>query len=40
VQPVVQLASVDQGIGALAQEEMQEPVQGDMAGGIMSMMGG
>jgi len=40
VQPVVQIASVDQGIGALAQEEMQEPVQGDMAGGIMSMMGG
>lgn len=40
VQPVVQLALVDQGIGGLAEQEMQEPVSGDMAGGIMSMMGG
>ena len=32
--------NMDQGIGFLAQQEMQEPVQGDMAGGIMSMMGG
>jgi len=45
VQPIVQVASIDQGsvdsgIGALAEQEMQEPVQGSMAGGIMSMMGG
>jgi len=40
VQPVVQMSMVDQGIGGLAEQEMQEPVQGDMAGGIMSMMGG
>jgi len=32
--------TVDQGIGGLAEQEMQQPVQGDMAGGIMSMMGG
>ena len=40
VQPVVQMALVDQGIGGLAEQEMQQPVEGDMAGGIMSMMGG
>jgi len=40
VQPVVQMSMVDQGIGGLAEQEMQQPVQGDMAGGIMSMMGG
>jgi len=40
VQPVVQIATIDQGIGGLAEQEMQEPVQGAMAGGIMSMMGG
>ena len=40
VQPVVQLSMVDQGIGGLAEQEMQQPVEGDMAGGIMSMMGG
>lgn len=36
VQPVMQMAQVDQGIGGLAQEEMQAPVEGNMAGGIMS----
>jgi hypothetical protein len=46
VQPVVQVASmspgpeIDQGIGGLAEQEMQQPVEGNMAGGIMSMMGG
>ena len=36
VQPVMMMASVDQGIGGLAQQEMMEPVQGAMAQGIMS----
>ena len=36
VQPVMQLASIDQGIGGLAQEEMTQPVEGAMAEGIMS----
>jgi len=36
VQPVMQLAAIDQGIGGLAQEEMTEPVEGAMAEGIMS----
>ena len=36
VQPVMQMAQVDQGIGGLAQEEMSAPVEGNMAGGIMS----
>jgi len=36
VQPVMQIAQVDQGIGGLAQEEMSAPVEGNMAGGIMS----
>lgn len=36
VQPVIMMAGVDQGIGALASEEMTAPVTGDMAGGIMS----
>jgi len=46
VQPIVQVASmtpepeIDQGIGGLAEQEMQQPVEGNMAGGIMSMMGG
>ena len=40
VQPIVQMSLVDQGIGGLAEQEMQEPVEGAMAGGIMSMMGG
>ncbi len=35
VQPVMQIAAVDQGIGELAQQEMQQPMQGPMAGGIM-----
>jgi len=30
------MAQVDQGIGALAQDQMNQPVTGDMAGGIMS----
>ena len=36
VQPVMQMAQIDQGIGGLAQEEMSAPVEGNMAGGIMS----
>jgi hypothetical protein len=40
VQPIVQMSMVDEGIGGLAEQEMQQPVEGDMAGGIMSMMGG
>jgi len=36
VQPVMMMAQVDQGIGALAQEQMGQPVSGDMAQGIMS----
>ena len=37
-QRVVQIASVDEGIGGLAQETMTEPVEGPMAEGIMSTM--
>ena len=37
VTPVVELALVDQGIGPMAQEQMNTPVQGDMGGGIMTM---
>ena len=42
VQPIMQLAAVDQGIGGLAAEEMNAPVEGAMAEGIMSTvnMGG
>jgi len=36
VQPVMMLANVDQGIGELAQQEMTQPMEGPMAGGIMS----
>jgi hypothetical protein len=36
VQPIVMMSGIDQGIGALASEEMTAPVTGDMAGGIMS----
>ena len=36
VQPVMLMASVDQGIGGLAMEEMNAPVEGAMAEGIMS----
>ena len=36
VQPIMQIAAVDQGIGGLAPETMNTPVTGDMAGGIMS----
>ena len=39
VQPVMVMASVDQGIGELAQGEMDQPVEGEMAGGIMTMAG-
>ena len=35
VQPVMEIAAVDQGIGELAQQEMQQPMQGPMAQGIM-----
>ena len=37
VTPVVELALVDQGIGPMAQETMNTPVEGDMGGGIMTM---
>jgi hypothetical protein len=37
VQPVMMMAAVDQGIGGLAAEEMNTPVEGPMAEGIMSM---
>ena len=42
IQPVMQMAAVDQGIGGLAAEEMTGPVEGPMAEGIMSTvnMGG
>ena len=36
LQPVMQMAAVDQGIGGLAQEEMTTPIEGPMAEGIMS----
>jgi hypothetical protein len=40
VQPVFQMAQLDQGIGSIAEEAMgQTPVEGDMAGGIMSTIG-
>jgi hypothetical protein len=38
VQPVMMMAGVDQGIGGLAAEEMNTPVEGPMAEGIMSMV--
>lgn len=37
VQPVMMMAAVDQGIGGLAADQMNTPVEGPMAGGIMSM---
>ena len=37
VTPVVELALVDQGIGPMAQETMNTPVEGDMGQGIMTM---
>ena len=50
VQPIVQLSlveevmapgdNVDAGVGALAAQEMMTPVQGDMAGGVMTLAGG
>lgn len=36
IQPVMQMAAVDQGIGGLAQDEMSAPIEGPMAEGIMS----
>jgi len=36
LQPVMMMNAVDQGIGGLAEAEMTQPVEGDMAGGIMS----
>jgi hypothetical protein len=36
VQPIMQIAAVDQGIGSMAPEAMTTPIEGDMAGGIMS----
>ena len=36
VQPIMQIAAVDQGIGSMAPEAMNTPIEGDMAGGIMS----
>ena len=35
--PGVELALVDQGIGPMAQETMNTPVEGDMGQGIMTM---
>ena len=37
VQPVMMMAGVDQGIGGLAAEQMNTPIEGPMAEGIMSM---
>tara|TARA_Y100001963_G_scaffold64164_1_gene89473 strand:- start:9212 stop:11992 length:2781 start_codon:yes stop_codon:yes gene_type:complete len=39
VTPIVQMAMVDEGIAPMAREAMDVPVEGDMAGGIMSMTG-
>ena len=39
VTPVVQISMLEQGIAPMAQEAMDTPVEGDMAGGIMSMTG-
>ena len=39
VTPVVQISMLEQGIAPMAQEAMNTPVEGDMAGGIMSMTG-
>ena len=36
LQPVMLMTGVDQGIGALAQDEMMAPIEGPMAEGIMS----
>ena len=36
LQPVIMMNALDEGIGGLAQQEMTQPVEGDMAGGIMS----
>ena len=39
VTPVVQLSMVEEGIAPMARDAMDTPVEGDMAGGIMSMTG-
>ena len=39
VTPVVQISMAEEGIAPMAREAMDTPVQGDMAGGIMSMTG-
>ena len=39
VTPVVQISMLEEGIAPMAQEAMDTPVEGDMAGGIMSMTG-
>ena len=36
IQPVMLMNSMDQGIGSLAEEQMATPIEGPMAGGIMS----
>ena len=36
IQPIFQIAAVDEGIGGLAQAEMETPIEGPMAEGIMS----
>jgi len=36
IQPVLQIAAVDQGIGGLAEQQMMTPIEGPMAEGIMS----
>jgi len=39
VTPVVQISMAEEGIAPMAREAMDTPVEGDMAGGIMSMTG-
>jgi hypothetical protein len=39
VTPVVQISMLEEGIAPMAQAAMDTPVEGDMAGGIMSMTG-
>ena len=39
VTPMVQISMMDEGIAPMAREAMDTPVEGDMAGGIMSMTG-
>ena len=39
VTPVVQISMMEEGIAPMARDAMDTPVEGDMAGGIMSMTG-